>query len=157
MVITAAGVAIASSIITAAGAAYSAHQQYKAAQEATKIADANAKREIEEANQEAKRRQKELDLTLAETRARTAASGLKMGGTAQMYMEAQEETGLEEIAWIKKSGKSKAALARAEGRQARRQAYTGMWSSLFSGATSSMSLYGESLPAKRTSPGRIKN
>jgi len=123
------GVILALSIISAAATAYGSYQQYEAGQEAERIADQNALREEDMAREEARRLTRIKEIQMAEARLKMAAAGIDIGDedSATLYLRELETIGQEEIDWIVKSGKYRAASAREQGGYAAQQSYAGMW------------------------------
>lgn len=134
-------ISVVSMIVSAAGTVYSSRKQYEAGKEAEKIADKNAKLEIEQASYEAKQRQQQLDVDMANTKSTMAAAGLELkeGQSADIYMNELQRLGGEEVAWIKESGQKRAEIMRAEGDLARKTSYAGAFGSLFKGASTAPS------------------
>jgi len=113
--------------------AIAAAQQYSAGKKADGIADANAKREEEEATEAARKLKLQQDRILGETRARSAASGIDAdSGTVQAYMSEMQKNFSDELDWIKKSGASAADIRRREGSYQRQAATAKAWGTLAS-------------------------
>lgn len=109
---------IAALVISAAGAAYSIYSSKQAADEQKKIAAANAAR-IKAENEEALRKlKKQQEATLAEARARAAASGLTTEGTQRTYLEEMADAFKSETDWLRRSGASQAEITMREGQLA---------------------------------------
>lgn len=101
--------------ITAATAAYTVYSTEQAASERKKIAAANAAR-IKAENEEALRRlKKQQESTMAEARARAAASGMTTEGTQKTYLEEMAEAFKSETDWLRESGASQAFITQREG------------------------------------------
>ena len=126
-------ITVALMAVTLAATAYSAYSQYEAGQEAERLAEENAQRELEMAEEEAFRRQEEMDRQASEVRARTAAAGFEMRGTPEHYLAGLEDIAESEIAWIRKSGESRAKAAIYEGELASQQATAGVFGTITQG------------------------
>ncbi len=107
--------AVAAVVIAAAGTAYTVYSTERAASEQKKIAAANAAR-IKAENEEALRRlKKQQAATMAEARARAAASGVQVEGTQKSYLEEMKEAFKSETDWLRDSGASQAYITQREG------------------------------------------
>lgn len=101
--------------VSAAGAAYSAYSAHEAAAEQKKVAAANAAR-IKAENEEALRRlNKQQEATMAEARARAAASGMDSGGSQKSYLDEMADAFKSETDWLRSSGASQAHIVQREG------------------------------------------
>lgn len=91
-------------------------QQKRANREAQKIADRNARR-IEAETQE-KARRTALQQERAESRAlaKAAASGVSVEGSPEDFLAFMGEEHARQLGWLKRSGRSRADLARMEGK-----------------------------------------
>lgn len=130
--------------IAAAGTAYTVYSSEQAAAEQKKLAAANAAR-IKAENEEALRRlKKQQASTMAEARARAAASGVTSEGTQRTYLEEMADAFKSETDWLRSSGASQAAITQREGElRAQTTSATGI-ASAFKGAAgmaSSVSSY----------------
>lgn len=106
---------IVGAVITAAAASYSVYSSREAAAEQKKLAAANAAR-IKAENEEALRRlKKQQEATMAEARARAAASGMTAEGTQKTYLEEMAEAFKSETDWLRESGASQAFIVQREG------------------------------------------
>lgn len=102
-------------VISAAAASYSAYSAHEAAGEQKKIAAANAAR-IKAENEEALRRlKKQQEATMAEARARAAASGVTPEGTQKTYLDEMRDAFKSETDWLRESGASQAFIVQREG------------------------------------------
>lgn len=119
-------------VISAASTIYSVVQQKEAADEARDIAEQNAARQLAEAEESARRKEKQHARTQSLARARAFASGV--GGVSQeMYLEDLMTTHKEEVDWIRKSGQSQAQITLSEGKLAQSTGYAGSIETLGSG------------------------
>ncbi len=136
------GALIAMAVVSAASAAYSIYSSKEAAEEQEKIAAANAAR-IKAENEEALRRlKKKQEETLAEARARAAASGVTAEGTQRTYLEEMAEAFKSETDWLRQSGASRALIVQREGElQAQMTTAAGI-SSAFASARSAIGAIG---------------
>ena len=121
-------------VVSAAATVYSVVQQKQAADEARDIANRNAARQAAEAEETARRKEKEAKRVEGMARARAFASGV--GGESQAgYLEELRLTHEEEIDWIRRAGASGAAITQAEGRRAQRIGYAGAVSDIGKGVS----------------------
>jgi uncharacterized protein HemX len=131
--------AVAAVVIAAAGTAYTVYSTEQAAAEQKKIAKANAAR-IQAENDEALRRlKKQQAATMAEARARAAASGVTVEGTQKSYLEEMKEAFKSETDWLRDSGASRAYITQREGTLKAQTTSAQGISSAFSGASSAFS------------------
>lgn len=138
-------IAIVGVVIAAAGASYTAYSAHEAAGEQKKIAAANAAR-IKAENEEALRRlKKQQAVTLAEARARAAASGVSTEGTQKTYLDEMKEAFKSETDWLRSAGASQAFITAREGElRAKTTSASGISSGL-SQAGGAVSYYGSSM------------
>lgn len=131
--------AIAAVVVAAAGTAYTVYSTEKAAAEQKKIARANAAR-IKAENEEALRRlKKQQAVTLAESRARAAASGVTPEGTQKTYLDEMEDAFKSETDWLRGSGASQAYITAREGELRAQTTSAAGISAGFKGASSALS------------------
>lgn len=112
---------------------YGAYEQYQSGKEGRKIAQANAANILAESEESARRVKKDQEQILAETKARAAASGVQGGGTVDIYLSEMRKNFDLEQDWIKKSGESRSAIAKAGGAQQERMAKVSAWGTISSG------------------------
>ena len=93
-------------------------QGQKAAKAAEEVAAANAARAAAETAESARRLKKQQEATLAEQRARSAASGVQSTGSQLAWMQSEEEEAGLELSWLKKAGRSQQNLLTLQGQQA---------------------------------------
>lgn len=135
-------VLIVGAVVAAAGAAYTAYSAHEAAAEQKKIAAANAAR-IKAENEEALRRlKKQQEATMAEARARAAASGVTPEGTQKTYLDEMKEAFASETDWLRESGASQAFITQREGELRARTTSAAGISGGLSQMGSAMSYYG---------------
>lgn len=138
-------VLIVGAVVAAAGASYSAYTAREAASEQKKVAAANAAR-IKAENEEALRRlKKQQDATLAEARARAAASGVTPEGTQKTYLEEMKAAFKSETDWLRESGASQAYIVQREGELRAQSTSAAGISSGLSQLGSGLSYYGSSM------------
>ena len=128
-------------IATVAATAFSAYQQYEGAKDAEQLAKEQADRQKAEAEEMARRAEKDASRQESLARARAAASGIGAGGSTALYMSELEKTQREEIDWIRRAGASQARLTRKEGRWAYRRGMAGAVSTAASGVTGGYDWY----------------
>ncbi len=131
--------AVAAVVVAAAGTAYTVYSTEQAAAEQKKIAAANAAR-IKAENDEALRRlKKQQDATMAEARARAAASGVTPEGTQKTYLDEMKEAFKSETDWLRESGASQAYITQREGTLRAQTTSASGISSAFGQASSALS------------------
>ena len=109
--------AVAGMVISLASGVFQFASAQKAANEQEDIADQNAKREKEEAEELAQRAEDTAAREESLARARAAASGVG-GKSTNLYISDLTKRNQREIDWMRKSGKSKAKITQREGRAA---------------------------------------
>ncbi|AZS06563.1 hypothetical protein [Alteromonas phage ZP6] len=125
-------------VISAFGSLVSAGKQMKARSDAKRAAEANARAIEAETAEEARRLKLQQQETEASSRAAAAASG--SGGVSQdAYQDYLGNEHARELAWLKKSGGSKAGVTRMQGRAAASTATANAFGTLAGGMSS---LYG---------------
>lgn len=102
--------------------ALSAIQSYRAGQKAEAAAEENARRIRAETEEQARRTKMQQQQKSATARARARASGIREGGSQDIYIGEMESEFGRELDWLRASGISRAASARAQGGIARTQA-----------------------------------
>jgi hypothetical protein len=118
-------------VIGAATAGYSAYQQHQAAGDAEKIAKRNAELAEQEAEEQARRIEKQQSRDLSLAKAKAAASGVDItSGSVSSYLMELEDWQKEELDWIKSTGKTSGQSYRDQGRLASQSAKSGSWQSL---------------------------
>lgn len=131
--------AVAAVVIAAAGTAYTVYSTERAAAEQKKLAAANAAR-IKAENEEALRRlKKQQEVTMAEARARAAASGVTTEGTQKTYLDEMAEAFKSETDWLRASGASQAFITQREGTLRAQTTSAQGISAGFQGASSALS------------------
>lgn len=118
-----------------------AKKQEAAAEESRRLAQKNAAN-IEAETMEQKRREADAQKDVeAQTRARIAASGVTGAGSPKDYLDTMEAEHAKELDWLRKSGASRASIAKSEGNIAYRQGMAsasstmaGTFSNVISGA-----------------------
>ena len=115
MALTTTIAAVSTAVIAAGSAAYSYKQGKDAAKSAKGVAAENAARALAESKEAARRLKGQQEANLSEARARAAASGVGSGGSQGQYIEGMEAGFKAELAWLKKSGTSAAAIERRKG------------------------------------------
>lgn len=126
--------------VTLAIAAYSAYQQRKAGKEAEEIGQANAEREQAEAGEAARRLKIQQENILAETRARSAASGIAKGSeSVKTYLTEMQKSFKAEQDWIKKSAASASSIYARQGAYQRQMANIQSWGTISSGLSTAYS------------------
>ena len=129
--------------IMTAFAAAGTVMQANAASDARKQGRANARALQEQNMEEARRLKKEQTETERRAAAAAAASGTGFGSTSQeTFLADMRKEHQSELAWLKKSGASRAAAAKMEGKIAGKQAMAGALSSAASTASSAYSYFG---------------
>ena len=104
-------------ILGAATAGYQYYQGQKAAEAAEEMGAANAANAAAETAEAARRLKRQQEATLAEQRARSAASNV--GGASQIaWLQDEADEASDELAWLKKAGLSQAQLLTLQGKQA---------------------------------------
>lgn len=127
-------------VLSAASAGYSIYNSERAAKEAERMGEKNA-RAIEAETEEAARRAAK-DAKRSEARARAAAATLGLGGeSVDLYLKDLANTNKEQVDWMKKSGKSRADIAREGGQAAATEAHMTSANTLFSGTNSMFSTW----------------
>lgn len=117
--------------------------QANAASDARKQGRANEQALREQTIEEARRLHKEQIETERRAVAAAAASGTGFGSTSQQtYLADMRKEHMAEMAWLRKSGASRASAARTEGKIAGKQAMAGALSSAASTASSAYSYFG---------------
>lgn len=109
-----AAVAIA---LTALGAISS----YRAGQKAQSAAEENARRIKSETEEQARRQKKVAEAKTSEARARARASGVRAGGSQDLYIGEMESEFGRELDWLRASGAGKAQSALRQGEIAKSQ------------------------------------
>lgn len=129
--------------VMAAFAAAGTAIQANAASDARKQGRTNERALREQTAEEARRlRQEQLD-TESRAAAAAAASGTGFGSDSQKsVLESMRNQHHAELSWLKKSGSSRAAAAKMEGKIAGKQAMAGALSSAASTASSAYSYFG---------------
>ena len=120
-----------SAVIGAATAGYSAYQQHAAAEDVEKIAKKNAELAEQEAEEQARRLEKQQARELSMAKAKAAASGVDItSGSISDYLTEMEDWQKEELDWIRTTGRTSGQSYRDQGRIASQSAKTGAWQSL---------------------------
>lgn len=141
-------------LISAAATAYSSYEQYQAGEEAKDIADRNAQRVRDETTRQVEISKKRAKRQEGLARARAFASGLS-GKSHDVYLSDLESNNREEVAWILRSGASRADIESRRGSLAARQARIGMISTGIQGVTSAVNWWSQYKPATPTSSGNL--
>lgn len=105
-------------ILGAATAGYQYYQGQQAAEAAGDVASANAARAAAETAESARRLKKQQEATLAEQRARAAASGIQTTGSQLDWLASEAAEAGRELDWLKKAGLSNVTLLTLQGKQA---------------------------------------
>lgn len=122
-------IAAGAAVVGALTGTVSAYTQYEAGQEAKAAAGRAAKAEAASTAEQVKRLQEENERKSALARARAAASGVG-GASTEIYIDALEKAGREEIDWLKEVGASTYLARLDEGTSAYLSAQAGMWGSI---------------------------
>lgn len=125
-------------VIAAFGSVVSAGKQMEAASKAERAAEANARAIEAETAEEARRLRLQQQETEASSRALAAASG-SAGVSQDMYQDFLGNEHAKELAWLKKSGASRAGVTRMQGQSAATSARANAFGTLAQAGTS---LYG---------------
>lgn len=123
----------------AAASGMSAYEQHKAGKEAKKAGKRKAEAEEAYTEEQVRILTEENERRESEARARASASGLS-GASSEIYISALEESGRQDIDWLKTVGASRYEAAISEGESAYSQAQAAMWGSIgnaFSGGMGS--------------------
>lgn len=136
------GFMVAMAVVSLLATGYSMYQQYEAQMAAEEIGRRNA--EIAEARtrEEIKRTEENNAKQLEAARATIAASGFQLDGSLSSYLVELERIGDENVDWIGQEGRWAVEAAKAGGAYSAMQAEAGMWTSMFQGASSQASIYG---------------
>ncbi len=95
---------LATAVIGAGTAGYTAYQQHKMGQE-------NKQLEMEETDEQASRLERQQEINLKRGRAAAGASGTRPGtGSQQTYLSDVAKQQESELAWLRKSGVSRAGM-----------------------------------------------
>ena len=129
-------------IIAVGLSAFGVAQQISAGNKADRLAAANAKLQEQQAAEEARRLKKEQERTEAAARAKAAAGGIEVGGSQAMFLSDMKAEHGKELAWLKKSGASRASATRQGGSNARSQAYAGAASTAAGAASTAYTAFG---------------
>ena len=113
----AAGVAAISTLLSAGAGMYAASQKYEAADQAEEIAELNARNAEMEAEESARRLEKQQASNQSLARARAAASGAG-GESVANYLEDMEREDENQLDWIRRAGSSQAGILRRQGAHA---------------------------------------
>ena len=105
-------------VLAGATAGYQYVQGQKAAEAAEEVGAANAAAAAAETAEAARRLRRQQDITLAEQRARAAASGVQSTGSQLAWLEDEAGEAGAEMDWLKKAGLSQQQLAYLSGKQA---------------------------------------
>lgn len=127
LILSAAGAAAVAAPTIASGAA--AYEDYQAAQLAKEQGKANAAAEAARTAETIRVTEEENKRAEATARARAAASGLS-GASSEIYISALEESGRQDIDWLKQVGASSYDAAIAGGESAYHQATAAMWGNI---------------------------
>lgn len=103
-----------------------AYEMYQAGEEAKDAASEQAALIREETAQKVKAAEEENARRESAARARAAASGLS-GASSELYIQSLIDVGREDIAWLRRVGKSEESIAYKEGQAAYHQARAAMW------------------------------
>lgn len=128
--------------IAVALSAVSTAKQISAGNKADKLAEANAKLQEQQTAEEARRLAKEQQKVEATTKARAAAGGAKIEGSQAMFLADMKAEHGKELAWLQKSGQSKAAATRQGGSNARSQAQAGAFGTAAQATSTAYSAFG---------------
>ena len=134
-------------VIGAGTAAYSAKQQFDAADDAEKIAKKNAELSELETEEEARRLERSQERVSDLAKAKAAASGVG-GETVDLYLADIEDTQAEELNWLKRTGARRADILRDEGEIAKSQGRAGAFGSIGEGFSYAPSIYSGGRKAK---------
>lgn len=126
---TALAVAVVGSVVAAGTSAYSAYEQREAGKAAKKQAKVAARAEEATTAEKVRVLAEENRRKESLARARAAASGVG-GASSEIYIAALEESGREDIAWLKEVGATKYQAAIASGESAYAQSQAAMWGSI---------------------------
>jgi len=131
-VLTAAGIvnpALLVSNLQTVTSGLTAYTQYEAGKQAKEASERAAEAEAATTAEEVRRMTEEKKRTEALGRARAAASGVS-GASTELYLDALEKSGREEIDWLKKVGATAYQARLDEGESAYLQAQSQMWGSI---------------------------
>lgn len=123
-------------VLSAASAGYSIYSSEQAAKEAERMGNKNATSIEAETEEAARRAAKDAERSEARARAAAATLGLE-GESVDLYLKDLANTNKEQIDWLKKSGQSRADIAREGGQAAATEAHMQSANTAFS-ATNSM-------------------
>ena len=125
---------VATAIAPAAAGGMSAYEQHEAAKLAKEQGQANADAAAAYTAEQVRVLTEENERTESLARATAAASGLS-GASSELYISALEESGREDIDWLKQLGEFSYNAAISQGESAYHSAQAAMWGSI-GGATS---------------------
>ncbi len=128
--------------IAVALSATSAVKQHQAGKKADKLAEANAKLQEQQTAEEARRLAKEQEKVESTAKARAAAGGAQVSGSQALFLADMKSEHGKELAWLQKSGQSKAAATRQGGSNARSQATAGALGTAAGAASTAYSAFG---------------
>lgn len=126
--------AVAVPYVMIAAAAYSAYSQYEAGNEAKELSRYNAEMERKETEETIRRQKLEDRKQEARARASAHAGGTTVSGTVSGYLNRMQETNLDNVSWMRRSGANRASLILKEGSMQRSQARRGAFGTVLGSA-----------------------
>lgn len=129
-----------SAIVSLVSAIYGGYSDHRRGAQAKRRSKEKQRMETKVTNEKVKRMEEENRRRASIARARAGASGVG-GASTEVYISALEESGREEVDWLKEVGASIYAQHKMEGETAYSEAQQDMWGNVGQGVQAGVSLY----------------
>lgn len=117
-------------------------KQISSGNKADKLAQANARLQERQTAEEARRLSKEQSKVESTAKARAAAGGIEVSGSQSLFLQDMKKEHSRELTWLQSSGRSKAAVTRQGGKNARSSAFASAASTAAGAASTAYSAFG---------------
>lgn len=131
-------------IVAAAAAAAGAKYSHDAAEEAEEAGEKRAEAARLEGEEKKRKLQKEATYRKSLAKARAGASGIKLSGSVDTYLEAMDEATAKDLAWLDKATAMESSSAISSAELASLNSMSGAWGSLSNAASLGYSAYNAS-------------